>query len=115
MLDLAQAGMTEMRALIFELRPESLKNEGLVNTIKHARCGHINVVLRYDSTGLHMQVEDNGIGFDPAADYPGHLGCIQCASAPQKISGEIEITSEISRGTSILVHVPVDQTEIIVI
>jgi len=32
-LDLAQAGMTEMRALIFELRPESLKSEGLVAAI----------------------------------------------------------------------------------
>ena len=30
MLSLAQAGLTEMRALIFELRPESLEMEGLV-------------------------------------------------------------------------------------
>jgi PAS domain S-box-containing protein len=29
-LQLAEAGLTEMRALIFELRPESLENEGLV-------------------------------------------------------------------------------------
>lgn len=29
-LSLAEAGLSEMRALIFELRPESLKNEGLV-------------------------------------------------------------------------------------
>ncbi len=29
-LSLAEAGLTEMRALIFELRPESLKNEGLI-------------------------------------------------------------------------------------
>jgi signal transduction histidine kinase len=29
-LQLAEAGLTEMRALIFELRPESLANEGLV-------------------------------------------------------------------------------------
>jgi anti-sigma regulatory factor (Ser/Thr protein kinase) len=29
-LSLAEAGLTEMRALIFELRPESLQNEGLI-------------------------------------------------------------------------------------
>src|SRR5690606_27723430 len=29
-LSLADAGLTEMRALIFELRPESLENEGLI-------------------------------------------------------------------------------------
>jgi signal transduction histidine kinase len=32
-LSLAQAGLTEMRALIFELRPESLENEGLVTAL----------------------------------------------------------------------------------
>ncbi|MBK8019928.1 MAG: hypothetical protein IPK19_00560 [Chloroflexi bacterium] len=32
-LSLAEAGLTEMRALIFELRPESLAEEGLVSTL----------------------------------------------------------------------------------
>jgi len=32
-ISLAQAGLTEMRALIFELRPESLQREGLVNAL----------------------------------------------------------------------------------
>lgn len=32
-LSLAEAGLAEMRALIFDLRPESLENEGLVNAI----------------------------------------------------------------------------------
>jgi signal transduction histidine kinase len=33
-LSLAEAGLSEMRALIFELRPESLQNEGLVAALK---------------------------------------------------------------------------------
>jgi signal transduction histidine kinase len=33
-LGLAEAGLTEMRALIFELRPESLEQEGLVGALK---------------------------------------------------------------------------------
>ena len=32
-LSLAQAGLTEMRALIFELRPESLESEGLITAL----------------------------------------------------------------------------------
>lgn len=32
-LALAEGGLTEMRALIFELRPESLENEGLINAL----------------------------------------------------------------------------------
>jgi signal transduction histidine kinase len=34
LLSLAEAGMAEMRALIFELRPESLESEGLVNALE---------------------------------------------------------------------------------
>jgi len=33
-LSLAEAGMTEMRSLIFELRPESLAAEGLVTALE---------------------------------------------------------------------------------
>jgi signal transduction histidine kinase len=44
-LSLADVGMAEMRALIFELRPESLEQEGLVAAIqKHTRA----VRARYD-------------------------------------------------------------------
>jgi signal transduction histidine kinase len=32
-LSLAEAGLTEMRALIFDLRPESLENEGLITAL----------------------------------------------------------------------------------
>jgi signal transduction histidine kinase len=32
-LSLAEAGLTEMRALIFELRPESLETEGLITAL----------------------------------------------------------------------------------
>lgn len=44
-LSLAEAGLTEMRALIFELRPEALRNEGLIAALTkqaaslHARHG----------------------------------------------------------------------------
>lgn len=53
-LSLAEAGLSEMRALIFELRPESLKNEGLVAALTkqsdalRARY-KLDVVTRFDS------------------------------------------------------------------
>ena len=51
-LSLAEAGLSEMRALIFELRPESLQNEGLVVALtKQADAIHarhkINVVTNF--------------------------------------------------------------------
>lgn len=53
-LSLAQAGLTEMRALIFELRPESLKTEGLVAALAKQtaalRSRH-SIELNYSSCG----------------------------------------------------------------
>ncbi len=53
-LSLAEAGLSEMRALIFELRPESLENEGLVAALTKQsdalRARHkLDVVTQFDS------------------------------------------------------------------
>jgi signal transduction histidine kinase len=53
-LSLAEAGLSEMRALIFELRPESLQNEGLVAALTKQsdalRARHkLDVVTQFDS------------------------------------------------------------------
>ena len=62
-LELAEAALTEMRALIFELRPESLEAEGLVTALTkqaaalHARHG-INVELDLcDELNLTLKVK----------------------------------------------------------
>ena len=46
-VSLAQAGLTEMRALIFELRPESLQNEGLVAALTRQTAA---MRVRYEMT-----------------------------------------------------------------
>ncbi|MCC7364583.1 MAG: GAF domain-containing protein [Dehalococcoidia bacterium] len=49
-LQLAEAGLAEMRALIFELRPESLANEGIVRAIeKHVASLHARYGIRVDA------------------------------------------------------------------
>jgi signal transduction histidine kinase len=50
-LSLAEAGLTEMRALIFELRPESLENEGLVTALSKQAS---SVQTRH---GINMQID----------------------------------------------------------
>ena len=63
-LRLAEAGLTEMRALIFELRPESLEQEGLVGALEkqaaaaEARHG-LNVRLNVpDEPGLPLEAKE---------------------------------------------------------
>ena len=50
-LSLAEAGLTEMRALIFELRPESLEQEGLITTLRKQA---LSLAARF---GIHVDTQ----------------------------------------------------------
>ena len=148
---LAEAGLAELRALIFELRPESLALEGLVaalekqfaalrarhgiqvdadlplepdlrldikevlyrvgqetlhNTVKHARATHVSV--RLSNTGSHyrLEIHDDGVGFETAGDFPGHLGLRSMAERTARVGGELDIESSPGKGTRISLEVP---------
>jgi PAS domain S-box-containing protein len=150
-ISLTQAGLTEMRALIFELRPESLELEGLVvaltkqtaamqarqeiqieldlceepdvslkikevlyriaqealhNAVKHARSDRVAVRLACEQEWLRLEVRDNGIGFDPQAAYPGHLGLRSMHERTTRLGGRLEISSVPHQGTTVQVFMP---------
>jgi PAS domain S-box-containing protein len=147
----AQAGLTEMRALIFELRPESLELEGLVaalnkqsaalgarygveievslcdepniplpikeglyrisqealqNAVKHAQATRLEVSLACDPDHVRLDIRDNGVGFDPQADYPGHLGLRSMRERALKLGGKLEIDSSPEQGSHIRAGFP---------
>jgi PAS domain S-box-containing protein len=151
-LSLAEAGLAEMRALIFELRPESLETEGLVaalekqaaalrarheiavetslcdepeaslevkeavyriaqealhNTVKHARAGHVQVRMTCASELITLEVSDDGVGFDPEEDFPGHLGLRSMRERAQRLGGKIELESSPGKGTWICARIPI--------
>jgi signal transduction histidine kinase len=149
---LAEAGQVEMRALIFELRPESLRTDGLIaaldrqiavlrarhqlkviaqlgaepavpleikeavyrifqeacyNIVRHARASQVRITLRAASPGLILEIEDDGVGFDPVVDYPGHLGLRSMHERAAGCGGRLEITSRAGQGTRILLTMPI--------
>lgn len=151
-ISLVGAAMTEMRALIFELRPESLQVEGLANAlgkhaaalsarfgievdtelceepevplasketlyriaqealqnaVKHARPTRLSLQLICESDSLVVQVSDDGIGFDPTASFPGHLGLRSMRERAARVGGTLEIESAPGRGTRLRASVPV--------
>ena len=65
-ITLAEAGLTEMRALIFELRPDALETEGLVRLLDHQAA-----VLR-TRHGLHVEID---FGPEPQASLPTKRCC----------------------------------------
>jgi signal transduction histidine kinase len=148
---LAEAGQVEMRALIFELRPESLRTDGLVaalekqaavlrarhqisvqskfcpepdvplgvkevlyrisqeaihNIIKHAQATQVTLTLECSEDQICLAVSDDGIGFDPSATYPGHIGLQSMRERAVQCRGQIQIDSVPGRGTKIQFVIP---------
>jgi len=150
-LSLAEAGMAEMRSLIFQLRPEALAEEGLVaalekqatalrvrygltvltdfgeepdtpfevkealyriaqealhNVVKHSRADQVAIRLAMRESGILLEVEDNGIGFDPDESFPGHLGLRSMRERAARQAGTIDITTAPGEGVTTRVIVP---------
>jgi PAS domain S-box-containing protein len=148
---MADVGLAEMRALISELRPETLAQEGLVaalerhvelvrarqhlrvetdlgqeprlalaakevlyriarealhNTVKHARAHWVSMSLRSTDETTVLEVTDDGVGFDPAGEYPGHLGLASMAERARAAGGQLSIDSDAERGTRVTVQIP---------
>jgi len=151
-LSLAEAGMTEMSALIFELRPESLETEGLVaaigkqaaalearhgieveadlhdepqapleakvalyrivqealhNTVKHARAKGVRIKMGRDPESITLEISDDGAGFDPEENFPGHLGLRSMRERALGVGGTLEVDSAPGKGTRIRAFIPV--------
>jgi signal transduction histidine kinase len=147
-LSLAEGGLAEMRALILELRPDSLEREGLVsvlskqaaalrarhglevetalgeepdlpleakeglyrvaqealnNTVKHAQASRVVIQLQQDSDEIVLSVQDDGIGFDPQGEYPGHVGLHTMRERVEKMGGVLHIESVQGQGARIRV------------
>ena len=150
-LSLAEAGMAEMRALIFELRPESLETEGAVaalkkqaaalqarhgiqvetdlceepqtsletkevvyriaqetlhNTAKHARASNVRIAMSCAGEQITLEISDDGVGFDPRGDFPGHLGLRSMRERAQRVGGTLEVRSAPGTGTRVGARIP---------
>ena len=151
-LSLAEAGLAEMRALIFELRPESLEKEGLAaalkkraaalrarheieveatlcdepraspevkeavyriaqealhNIVKHANASKVRLKMECDAEKISLEVSDNGVGFEPHGDFPGHLGLRSMHERASRLAGRLEVDSVLGKGTRIRAQIPV--------
>jgi signal transduction histidine kinase len=79
--------------------------EALTNCARHAKAKHVLVWLRSDENGVIVMVQDDGIGFDPAAARGG-LGLLGMQERVQELEGKVAITSQRDSGTTIRVELP---------
>ena len=84
-----------------------IAQEALQNATRHARTNRLDVRLTREPEGLSLEVCDNGVGFDPLAAYPGHLGLRSMRERAMNAGGTLEIVSAQDCGTQIRARVPI--------
>lgn len=78
--------------------------ESVNNTLKYADASRINIYLSEDSNNLDISIKDNGKGFDiHTIEFGNGLNNMQ--HRIEEINGEINISSEKDKGTSIHVRI----------
>ncbi len=87
-----------------------IAQEALANTAKHAFATKVWLSVRQLDTEVSLQVIDNGRGFDLTKE-PGRLGhgLLNMSERARQIGGRFEIVSNPGDGTTITVHMPLDQ------
>ena len=80
--------------------------EAVHNTVKHAGAERAEVHLEQRDTGLELRVSDDGAGFDPRLDRPGHLGLRTMRERADAIGAAFAVDSAPGRGSTVTVTVP---------
>ncbi|RYD86549.1 MAG: sensor histidine kinase, partial [Sphingobacteriales bacterium] len=95
-----------------EIEIYRIVQELVSNALKHAGAKEITVLLNKTGPTLNLIVEDDGKGFMPAkAKNKGGMGLKGVQSRVQQLQGELSIDSSPGRGTTVLIEIPVDQTD----
>ncbi len=85
--------------------------EALQNASKHAEGASVAVIQLSESGALHVEVRDDGAGFDPAAVVGGR-GFTNMRDRLAAVGGELAITSSPGQGTRLMATIPVRRTQL---
>jgi len=90
----------------YEIAFFRLMQESIQNAIKHSGGSLVQVKLEIHRNNLMMVVKDNGKGFDTSAKKDKSFGLIGMRERVEMLEGELNIQSEIGKGTMIMIKVP---------
>lgn len=82
-----------------------IAQEALSNVVRHAHATRGVVDLWQSEESVRLRVSDDGSGFDPARERPGHYGLRTMAERAERAGGRLEFDSSAS-GSSVVVRVP---------
>ena len=99
------------RVLVFRV-----VRELLTNVVKHAKASKVDISITKDGPFLHIQVVDDGVGFDPTEAGPragksSGYGLFSIRERLTSLGGLVNISSRPGQGTRVSITVPLEQQE----
>ncbi|MCZ7556264.1 MAG: histidine kinase [Bacteroidia bacterium] len=82
-----------------------VSKEAINNAIRHSGASQIGMMVRVDNGRLHIEIRDNGCGFDEAA-LSRINGLTNMRNRVEKAAGTLHIISATGDGTSIRAEIP---------
>jgi signal transduction histidine kinase len=78
-----------------------IAQESLNNVVKYARATRVEIKVRLEASQVHMEVRDNGIGFDPSRVQATSLGLRIMRERAEAIHADLQVTSQPGLGTKV--------------
>ena len=94
-----------------ELATYRITEEALNNALHHASAREITVSVRCDLDGLALEIQDDGVGFEPTGQLDsytreGHFGLVGLQERVRQLGGSLQIQATPGLGTTIRVRLP---------
>jgi len=108
-VDFKTEGLVERLAPEVELVVYRVVQEALTNIARHAQATEVAIRMRFDESGVEVEVEDNGVGFDveeATSSRERGLGLFGMRERVLLVGGTFNIDAKPGAGTRIRIGVP---------
>jgi len=88
-----------------------ITQEAITNVIRHAQAQRVDIEIGADEASIYLSVQDDGSGFNVDSHYGE--SCLGLKSMEERVhflGGQIDISSEMGKGTEVFVNIPFKQT-----
>ncbi|MBK8852433.1 MAG: histidine kinase [Saprospiraceae bacterium] len=98
----------ENEILLFRMVQESMSN-----VIKHAKATILNITLRFEPRNLIIEIEDNGMGMEPAQNEKG-IGLNNVLSRATMLNAQVSYHNAFPHGVKVIIDCPLRNNDAII-